>query len=238
MRMLIGAIAALVISSSAQATSLTAFDQGWYDEAGQHYANNLNSYTVAGFYRSFYAFDLSTTTAAASAISITFTANNGYTRGGTLGFFDYIASVSSLLDGTGGAAAYRDIGDGWMFGQAALAQGMMPEFTVQLSDGFVSQFNAARLSDDKRVALGASAFHGEFWSGSGAVAAATLNVTEAPSPPPPPPPAELPQPSLPDFDSGVEVDLSPTPASVPEPAMLTLFGLGFVGVAMSRRRRR
>ncbi|MBU1825980.1 MAG: PEPxxWA-CTERM sorting domain-containing protein [Alphaproteobacteria bacterium] len=218
-------VLALLMTSSAtgaSAATTVSSDNGWYDSAGLHTPSNVNTYTGENGNRllnSFYAFDL-TGMASASAITITFFANGIFqteTGSETVGLYDYAGSMNSLLNGTGGTAAFADLGSGKLLGQhtiTGVSSSSMPLFTVSLSSDFVAQYNAALASADKRIALGAKlqtvtlgGAEDAMWSFSGLRPAAQLNITEG------------------------------VPA-VPEPATwaMMLFGIGMIGAAMRKKK--
>lgn len=221
----IGILLSFALSATgASAATVVSFDNGWYDDLGQHFPDNINTFTGENSSRrlnSFYAFDL-TGQSAASAITITFFANGDFvtdTGSETVGLYDFTGSLDALLNGTGDIAAFADLGSGIQLGQHTLTGRIssfdtpMPEFTVALDSSFVSQFNAALASSDKRIALGASLLTltpdggGEaLWSYSERLPAARLNITTA--------------------------------AAVPEPATwaMMLFGLGFIGAAIRKKK--
>lgn len=214
----------LAASGAAHAATATiqAQDNGFYNSTGVHLPGNAN--TVTGHqpgplsYRSWYQFDLDGS-AAATAISITFYANGSlFTDTGTesIALFDYTGSVASLVAGTGGIAAFDDLGAGFQLGAHTIAgasRSPMPAFTVSLSEAFVTQFNSVRGSGDPRIALGAALTtidpsEGEqaFWGFSDQFPAAYLTVETA---------------------------------AVPEPATwaMMILGFGAAGTALRSRRR-
>jgi hypothetical protein len=204
------------------ATSLDSVDNGWYSPSEIQGPFNFNTFTglnAGSEFRSFFVFNLSSAKTAKS-ISITFRSNGGFetdTGTETLGLFDYTGSISSLVSGTGGAAAFSDLGSGELLGLHSIANlnsNRIPEFTVILSSAFVSQFNSAIDSSDKRIALGgalqtigSSATQG-FWAQSSGISAARLNIELA--------------------------------SAVPEPATwaMMLLGFGFVGGVMRSAKRK
>lgn len=208
-------------AASAQQT-INSSDNGWYLDNGVHGPTNTNTYSgefQSQLYRGFWQFDL-TGLVPASSISITFLGNNGTfetdTGSETIALFDFTGSVATLLNGTGGLAAYNDLGTGSLLGGHTItaADGSrMPEFTVALSSAFVSQFNSALGSSDPRIALGAAsqtaliggAWDG-FWIASGVTPAARLNITTG-------------------------------AAAVPEPESWAMMLLGFAAIGFAHRRR-
>lgn len=189
------ALALLMTLSATEACAATTVssDNGWYDNAGLHTPSNTNTYTGElgnRLLNSFYAFDL-TGMATASAITITFFANGIFeidTGSETVGLYDYTGSMNSLLNGTGGTAAFTDLGSGKLLGQHTItgaSSSSMPLFTVSLSSDFVAQYNAALATADKRIALGAKlqsvtlgGAGDAMWTFSGLRPAAQLNITE------------------------------------------------------------
>mgnify|MGYP000868718121 CR=1 FL=1 len=223
----------LVIGSGpVVAANIDAINNGWYVPFTGSQIDNYNTYTGWGAdfeYRSFYAFDISSVTQAASAISITFYGDNlhfgylGIYQGQPVtehvSLFDYSGSVESLINRTGGAAAFNDLGTGHLLGEATLSgpgRSLMPQFTVALSSAFVSQFNLALGSQNKTIALGAAL---DGYTGSDKAIWVASGQAYHPCHP--------------------AAFLTVTPSSVPEPSTwaLMLFGFGMVGATMRRRYR-
>lgn len=216
---LCGLLALAPSQAMAAVVTFDSIDQGWYNSLGQHTPSNRNTYTgTSGStqHRGWFAFDIAGAKQAAS-ISITFLTNGQLrTNAGeeTVGLYDYTGSVPKLLNGTGGIATYADLGSGALLGQhtiKAVNSTSMPQFTVELSSDFVSQFNAVRQSADPRIALGAALLSIQkigteaFWAGSGRFPAAFLTVRE----------------------------VEPKPNRVPEPAGFALLGAGLLGLSFT-----
>ncbi len=223
----------LVVATAAQAGAATilSYDNGWYRNDGLHSGGNTSTFTgftafggvpfpAAYEHRGFYAFDL-TGAPVASAISITFFARGSFlTDAGSESFSvnDYTGSVASLVAGSTvtnpfGDGAFNDLGAG-LLGQYTITgqSGSMPEITVELSNAFVAQYNAALLAEQK-VAVGTALTSGAYftaqgvWGGNGLGAgAARLNITEV-------------------------------AADVPEPGVLLLVGSGLMALRLRGRRR-
>jgi hypothetical protein len=218
-----GGCALLALAGAAQASSqIQAAHNGWYNARGFHDAAIVNVFTGLNDteYRSYFEFDL-TGASAASAISITFYANGVFatdTGAESASFFDYTGSIDSLLTATRSLPTFDDLGSGALLGAHAIAApdgSAMPQFTVNLSDAFVQQFNTALGSADRRIALGGAlttldlaGVPQAFWSRSDLSTAAFLTVEAAQS------------------------------ASAPEPAAwaMMLAGFGLAGAALRRRR--
>lgn len=208
-------------SAGAATTTIQAQDSGWYRDNGVHPPANTNTFTGRNpVYesRGWFQFDVAGS-APATAISITFYAQgNLRTDTGTesIAIFDYTGSVASLVAGTGGVAAFDDLGSGVQMGAHTITGAdfsPMPAFTVRLSNAFVTQFNSTRGSADPLIALGAaltSPYLNEqsqgFWSMS---------------------------------SSGPSAYLTAETAAVPEPATwaMMILGFGAAGTALRSRRR-
>jgi hypothetical protein len=105
-------LACLACSAPTYASvQLNAVDTGWYD-GSSHSPSNTNYY-VDNQYRNFFVFDLSGVTPISSAFLRVFS----YTVSGPINYtvYDVTTNIASLTNGTGGAAAWTDLGSGTAF---------------------------------------------------------------------------------------------------------------------------
>jgi hypothetical protein len=121
-------IAFAITSCDVFGAVVTAIDRGWYSSFGEHIPSNPNY--LVGYYseyslqtRNFFVFDLtgvSTPLAKASLVAYNPGAStdgyDGIVGSGTYSLYDVNTSISSLLDGTGGIAAFNDLGSGILIG--------------------------------------------------------------------------------------------------------------------------
>lgn len=121
----LAALAALglfaALPSGAATITITAYDYGWYDNSGSHTPTNIN--TLSGkccggkLLRDFFAFDLSgvsgTVTSATLKFYTLYMGSNSTTE--TWELYDVTGDKSALVGGTGGVAAYNDLGTGKMY---------------------------------------------------------------------------------------------------------------------------
>lgn len=222
-------------SQANAATTITNSDSGWYNNDGFHDSNNTNF--IAGLlnacsgceptlFNNFFVFDLAALAGQTIAtVTLTIFGGNGGFEGTspseTFGFFDYSGDIDSLLDGTGGVAAYSDLGSGNSYAQTIVSgsQGeFMPEVTVNLSAAAIADINAILASSDQRFAIGGillsltldAPFIDALFSGSGSIVGGEAKLT---------------------------LDTGPT-SVVPLPAALPLFATGLAGLGLIRLRRR
>lgn len=110
--------------------TLDATARGWYDSAGNFSGsdNYIAGRVGAVEYRNFFRFDLSAITE--SVISATLRLFNPDVTGAeTYEVSQYSGSVASLIGGTGGLAAFADLGDGALLGTATVGAGDSGSFT-------------------------------------------------------------------------------------------------------------
>ncbi len=137
-------------ASSVTAGVINTSDRGWYQFDGAHEPGNTNY--VAGFtstfgysgdveFRDFFVFDLSgINNPLASASLRVFTA--WVTGPGSYSLFDVGTSLSSLTDGTGGVAAFNDLGTGTTLGTyAATGSDDYQYVTIPLNTDALSYLN-------------------------------------------------------------------------------------------------
>ncbi|NEO86128.1 MAG: PEP-CTERM sorting domain-containing protein [Spirulina sp. SIO3F2] len=150
------AVSTGVISKPAQAFTFTlnAEDQGWYSDSGSHNPGNPNY--IAGKssglkYRNFGVFDVSAITDTIVSATLRAYLPDSPNQGGYLGdasetwsLYDFGGNIDSLLAGTGGVAAYADLGTGVAYGSTVLTEadeGSIVEVT--LGNAALSDLNNA-----------------------------------------------------------------------------------------------
>jgi hypothetical protein len=115
----LGLLAAL--PSGAATITVTAYDYGWYDSSGIHDISNTN--TLSGkccsgrLLRDFFIFNLSGVTGTVTGATLKF---NSLQMGinsmiETWQLYDFGGDENALVAGTGGIAAYNDLGTGKMY---------------------------------------------------------------------------------------------------------------------------
>jgi len=165
----VSGLAIVLCVSSANAITIDSFASGFYEHNGSNAPPNDN-FIVGRLFQfetnNFFAFNLAPL-AGLTVTSATFTtlAGNGqygsFDASETWGLFDYSGSIASLLDGTGGVAAYNDLGSGASYGQAVVPIppagpfAPMPMVTVILSAAAIADINAA-ISGGQQFVVGGS----------------------------------------------------------------------------------
>jgi hypothetical protein len=104
-------------------TPIRVFDSGWYEDTAIHNPNNTN-YIVGlcsdcggPVYRDFFVFNIPVGLAVTSAqLSLNTFSYDSSNPSETLTLFDVSTNLTSLLAGTGGIAAYNDLGSGVVYG--------------------------------------------------------------------------------------------------------------------------
>lgn len=152
-------------------TNLQMFDQGWYGQGGFH-NTTIQNYIVGictlscsngPEYRNWFAFDISNLSAPVSSLSLRLFSYNVTLTSGNYYLNDYNGSVNSLIGGTGGIAAFNDLGTGVNYGfrfyQSATDSNQF--FDIALNAGAVASLNAAILGQDRLWALGGSFLAGD-----------------------------------------------------------------------------
>jgi uncharacterized repeat protein (TIGR01451 family) len=163
-------IAALMVAGMSlcqgETLTLATTHRGWYRADGLNDPSNRNYLTGKlgsnppnGGYRSFFGFDLTlVTNLIASAELQLQNPIFGYTSpdgAEILGIFDITTPFSTLTNGTGGIAAFDDLGSGLFLGSATVDDSMNYGYTVlvELNARGIAALNAARGGP---VAVGAS----------------------------------------------------------------------------------
>ena len=203
-RALLAAAAGLALSATAQAQDQYIFgfsgsnagngltingsntigmaDQGWYAPNGSHNPGNSNyivgpctTCAITGEYRNWFAFDIANLTAPVNSLSLRLFSYSVTLSSGNYYLNDVSTSTGSLIGGTGGLAAWNDLGTGTNYGfqffQSATDSNTF--FDIALSGAAVDGLNAA-------IRGGASQ-----WAVGGAFAAGSVPVPPAPIPLPP-----------------------------------------------------
>jgi hypothetical protein len=126
-------VAVLLASTHpASAVAIPSADAGWYDETGFHDPSNLNYVAGACFaigscstvqpleYRNFFVFDLTSVVTPVAAATLRLSnPPGGYISpdaSETYTVTDVSTSIASLVGGTGGLAAFTDLGSGAVYG--------------------------------------------------------------------------------------------------------------------------
>ncbi|MBK7004869.1 MAG: PEP-CTERM sorting domain-containing protein [Burkholderiales bacterium] len=160
-------------------TSLNLVDSGWYFQNGTHNPTNQN-YIVgsctscgnSGEYRNWFVFDIhglntpvTSATFSLYSYSVTLTSGNYYLN-------DVDTPISSLVAGTGGVAAFNDLGSGSGYGYS---------FFQSATDS--NQFRAISLNSNAISSLNASIKAGASqWALGGAFQAGNVPVPQVPEP--------------------------------------------------------
>ena len=164
--------------------SITSFDAGWYRNDGAHNTANTNfiaGTTARGTYRNFFAFDLAGLTGRVTSATLSIASNGRYqsfSRSATYNLHQVTTSVASLVGGTGGAAAYTDLGDGTLYGSTTVSTRgnrtrAMPTGTLVLNNA-LSDLTAAQGS---QIAFGGTTdAYPYLWGYSSGANAATLTL--------------------------------------------------------------
>jgi hypothetical protein len=121
---ILGIVGLSLVSLSTHAEILSAVDQGWYDDTGFHNPSNPNylagtDYTFALHeYRNFFVFDLSAFNGHVATATLRLTNPHAlsFDSSETFALFDVSTSVAALTGGTGGLAAFADLGSGTSYG--------------------------------------------------------------------------------------------------------------------------
>lgn len=145
--------------------NISAVDDGWYSNTGNHNPSNNNNITGdngALDYNSFYAFDLAALSGQnVLSVTVNFSADGQYRSADpseTLGLFDVTTPISTLINGTGGTSAYSDLGSGTSFGTFEYISSNFPmrAFSVALNSAAVSSINALLSGSGTLFGIGSS----------------------------------------------------------------------------------
>lgn len=217
MRLLSAALCGVLLLATAPASAvvLTATARGLYDSAGTMpfgpaaNANVTIGDNLSSEFRGYFNFDLSAVsgTVSAATFHLDGTAFVFANPSETFGFFDFTGNVANLLAGTGGVAAFGDLGSGASYGTA-----VQPAGSGSVAVSLAVTLNAAALADIN-AALG-----GDF-----ALGAALTSLND-------------PLFEFFAFSPSLITQLELEVTAAPEPASLALFGTGLLAGGWLRRR--
>lgn len=159
--MLIVPLIVLLVSSRTSALNVNYTDRGWYTPAGFHNPNNLSyiagdtrgagCITCVSDSRNFFVFDLAGVTlpiaTAKLAVFVPSQPGPGYVSvdpSENYELHDVVTPIAALRDGTGGVAAYSDLGSGVVYGNRTITAadvGNVVEIT--LNSSAISALDAA-----------------------------------------------------------------------------------------------
>jgi hypothetical protein len=152
---------ALLLSARATALNVNYTDRGWYSPAGIHNPNNLSyiagdtrgagCVTCVSDSRNFFVFDLAGITqpiaAAKLAVLVPSQPGPGYVSADpseNYELHDVITPIAALRNGTGGIAAYSDLGSGAVYGSRTITTADMGNVVeITLTPSAVSALDAA-----------------------------------------------------------------------------------------------
>jgi hypothetical protein len=123
---LVVVVALLGDARPATAAFLNTTDRGWYDFSGTHDPSNNNyivGVTESILYRNFFVFDLSTVTDPVTSATLRLwnPELNVFPGTATYTLHEVTTSIPTLTAGTGGVAAFNDLGDGPAFGSISVS---------------------------------------------------------------------------------------------------------------------
>lgn len=140
----IATVALLMASASNAAVSVTSFAQGWVNSAGSaNGANNgNNTFTGNEFgnrYNSWAAFFIPAGVYTSADLDV-LADHYGLDSANQIGVYSVTTAYDALLNQSGGAAAYADLGDGSLYGLADLFDSLS---TIHLGGTALQDINAA-----------------------------------------------------------------------------------------------
>jgi hypothetical protein len=221
--------------TASNAATIDSFDGGWYQNNGLALSNSNSIYVgwnpnTGATYNNWVGFDLTSVAGQnITSATLTFRSGNG-TYGGTdasetLGLFGYGGNINSVTSYQSSAAIYTDLGSGVSYGQATIAKGPIPQFTITLSaQAIADMMAAANNASDHRFIVGGSLLtvagmhDGNNWYTDGSL----FQLFGANS--------GLAQQAFLNVETSV--------AAVPEPSTWAMMILGFAGVGFMAYRRR
>ncbi len=147
---IIGGASLYLAPAQALQITINATNRGWYNAAGSRTVNNFNYFVGADSqteYRNFFVFDLSNVTDPITSASLNlfnpFFGYSGPSTGLTYNISDVSTPIASLAGGTGGVAAFTDLGTGTNFGSTIATSDSNNSFiNVALNSSAISALSA------------------------------------------------------------------------------------------------
>lgn len=183
-----GLAALMLVPSAASAASFTlnSVQTGFFQNSGG--TSNAPTLIEDSTRNNYFVFDLSAVTGKVTSAVLTIFANGNYSNpvaasSISYSLFDVQTPISKLLDGTGGSAAFADLGSGTQYGTTTVATptsfAAMPQVTVALTGALTDLANAA----GKQFAIGGDSSltgnNGFLWISSSRSPAASLTLETA-----------------------------------------------------------
>lgn len=137
----------VLVDTSNTTYVLRQTDRGWYNENGSHTPSNTNYIVGFGgssdecncgdlYYNNFFVFEVPNATFVSASLRLEVPSPNGYiSPEASLDYltYDVTTNINALVGGTGGVAAYNDLGSGVYYGGRTYTnadEGTVPSFAL------------------------------------------------------------------------------------------------------------